>query len=66
LEKNKVEGHFVGNDLTLADFFVFAFLGFVESYDVLKNFPRLDTFNNKMKSRPRLAAWIAKRPKTTM
>jgi len=58
--------YFVGNDATFADIMVYHLFTNVsaKNKDVLKDFSKLAALVERVGSRPRIAAWIEKRPKT--
>jgi len=67
LTDNKNTGYFVGNSLTLADIVYAVGLerlndGQFQSH--LSEFPKLKQLNEKVRSNPKIAEWIAKRPVT--
>jgi glutathione S-transferase len=61
-------GYLVGNTMTLADIYLIATLEKLgEGLDpILGNFPKLFSLDKRVKSHPKIAEWIAKRPNTPM
>lgn len=66
--KNAKNGYFIGKTITLADIHFFAvcerFLGMMPDY--LDAYPHLKALNQKVKSQPKIAQWLEKRPKTEL
>eukprot|EP01100_Stratorugosa_tubuloviscum_P002340 TRINITY_DN1546_c0_g4_i1.p1 TRINITY_DN1546_c0_g4~~TRINITY_DN1546_c0_g4_i1.p1 ORF type:complete len:215 (+),score=95.43 TRINITY_DN1546_c0_g4_i1:84-728(+) len=64
---NNEESFFVGNSLTWIDIAVYDFLFLVNRFPgVIDNFLLLKSFKERIESRPKIAAWIAKRPVTEL
>ena len=61
-------GYLIGNGLTWADLYLSSILEWLgpNKDAVLNNFPHLKAFEQKIRSLPRIAEWISKRPKTDM
>ncbi|XP_072050402.1 hematopoietic prostaglandin D synthase-like [Amphiura filiformis] len=60
---------FVGNKITLADIGLFNYCDVFMTKlcdDPLKDFPKLKALNEKVSKEPRIAAWLAKRPQTSL
>jgi len=58
---------FVGSDMTWADIAFINFiswLGMAGAEGQVKNYPKLNALNDKVQKCPKIAEWIAKRPKT--
>lgn len=70
LDENKEPGgFFVGKSITVADLVVFNLYETIESFnkgDELQKYPKLVKFSHHIAAHPKIAAWIAKRPKTSM
>jgi len=63
---NKGEGYFVGKDVTYADIFFFYVFDSISgaNKDALKDYSTLSSLHERVGKRDRIAAWIAKRPKS--
>lgn len=63
------DGYFVGDSLTWADLYFYALLGrlelLVELTDPFEKFPKLKALTDRIGSQPKIAEYIAKRPKTS-
>jgi len=63
------KGYFVGNTMTLADIAVFCMTEVLFNNPALGpvlagKYPLLKEFDTRMRAEPKIAAWLAKRPKT--
>ncbi|XP_072050678.1 glutathione S-transferase 1-like [Amphiura filiformis] len=58
--------YFVGDRLTLADLYVFGDLEFLSLWvdNMLKDFPKLVEFRDRIAAEPKVAEWMAKRPES--
>lgn len=67
-KKNAQNGWFVGSRITMADIHFFCvcerFLGMMPDY--LEKYPHLKALNEKVKTQPKIADWIERRPKTEL
>ena len=61
-------GYLVGSTLTMADIYLIATLEKLGDglEPLLGNFPKLYSLDKRVKSHPKIAEWIAKRPNTPM
>lgn len=61
-------GYLIGNGLTWVDLYLVNILEWLgqNKEAVLNNFPNLKAFEQKIRSLPRIAEWLSKRPKTDM
>jgi len=58
---------FVGNDMTWADLYILvlvSFVGMAGITDPFAKFPKQAALKKKVEAHPKVAAWLAKRPKT--
>jgi glutathione S-transferase len=62
--------YFVGKELTWTDLAFLNFVGWTITFGGVENplakFPKLTALHHKVENLPKIAAWIAKRPKTEM
>eukprot|EP01100_Stratorugosa_tubuloviscum_P012891 TRINITY_DN6265_c4_g1_i1.p1 TRINITY_DN6265_c4_g1~~TRINITY_DN6265_c4_g1_i1.p1 ORF type:complete len:210 (-),score=115.52 TRINITY_DN6265_c4_g1_i1:86-715(-) len=64
-KNNSGTSFFVGDSLTWVDFAIFDFLCWLDRFpNSLDNFESLKAFKQRIASRPKIAAWIARRPVT--
>jgi len=63
---NEGKGYFVGTKISLADIFFFNTTEFLVGLDAgaISSFPLLVAHNERVRTNPGIAAWLAKRPKT--
>ncbi len=61
-------GYLIGKGLTWADLYLVCILEWLGPHKeaVLNNFSHLKAFEHKIRSLPKIAEWISKRPKTDM
>jgi glutathione S-transferase len=66
LTKNN-NGFLVGNGLTWAEIYLFVVLDWCSDREkALENFPLVKALDNRIKTTPKIAEWLAKRPQTAI